>query len=59
MPDRQDMNSHSLFVKVDSVMSQTSSVSTTSGMFSVLANTAMTVADMSTKLPRLCEPGRL
>ena len=42
-----------VFVKVNTMMMLTTSVTATSRMFPMLANTAMTMGHMSTKLPGL------
>lgn len=42
-----------VFVEVDAVMVHATSVTATSRMLAVLANTTMTVAHMTTQLPRL------
>jgi hypothetical protein len=42
-----------VFIEVDSVMVLTSSVTTTSGMLSVLADTSVTVRYVTTELPGL------
>ncbi len=42
-----------VFVEVDSVMVLTTSVTATSGMLSVLANTTVTMRHVSTELPSL------
>lgn len=42
-----------VFVEVDAVMVHTTSVTATSGMLAVLADTTMTVADVTTQLPGL------
>ena len=42
-----------VFVEVDAMMMLTTSVTATSRMFPMLANTAMTMGHMSTKLPGL------
>ena len=44
---------HLLFVKVNSVMVLTTRVTTSTGMLTMLANTAMAVADMTAKLSGL------
>lgn len=42
-----------VFVEVDAVMVHTTSVTATSGMLAVLADTTVTVADVTTQLPGL------
>jgi len=42
-----------VFVEVDAVVVHATSVTATSGMLAVLADTAVTVADMTTQLPGL------
>lgn len=43
-----------VFIKVDSVMMQTTGITTTTRMLSVFANTTVAVTDVSTELPCLC-----
>lgn len=42
-----------VFIKIDAVMVHATSVTATSRMLAVLADTTMTVADMTTELPGL------
>lgn len=42
-----------VFIKIDAVMVHATSITATSRMLAVLANTAMTVADVTTQLPGL------
>lgn len=42
-----------VFIKVDSVMMQTTGITTTTRMLSVFANTTMAMTDVSTELPSL------
>lgn len=53
------IRSYSLFVKVNSMVGQASSVTPTSRVFSVFANSTMAMANMSTEFPGFAKPGRL
>ncbi|KAH9394998.1 hypothetical protein TYRP_005062 [Tyrophagus putrescentiae] len=50
---------HSLFIEVDSVMGETTGVTTTAGMLAVLANATMAVGDVAAQLTSLGESSRL
>lgn len=48
-----------VFVEIDSVMMLTTSVTATTGMLTVLANTTMTMTHMASEFSSLTESGRL